>query len=153
MKTRKQYLPKKYFAGLSAKRKTQRRKEIKKFGSMSWRSPKAYVGFKSDVGIKTRKSGYTAQWHSLFGDKAKSLKEKSDATGVPLKYIQESYNRGMAAWRTGHRPGATQQQWGYARVHSFLLCGKTYQTTDSDLAREAKAASASARQWFKRCRP
>jgi hypothetical protein len=26
----------------------------------------------------------------------------------------------MAAWKTGHRPGATQQQWGYARVSSFL---------------------------------
>jgi hypothetical protein len=153
MKTRKQYLPKKYFAGLSASRKTLRKKEIAKFGVLSSKDPKAYVGFKSDVGIKTRKSGYTAQWHSLFGDKAKSLKEKSDATGVPLKYIQESYNRGMAAWRTGHRPGATQQQWGYARTHSLLLCGKTYYTADSDLASEAKAASASARQWFKRCLP
>ena len=153
MKTRKQYLPKKYFAGLSAKRKTLRKKEIAKFGALSSKDPKAYVGFKSNAGIKTRKSGYTAQWHSLFGDKAKSLKEKSDATGVPLKYIQESFNRGMAAWRTGHRPGATQQQWGYARTHSLLLCGKTYYTADSDLAREAKAASASARQWFRRCRP
>jgi hypothetical protein len=44
----------------------------------------------------------------------------------------------MAAWRTGHRPGATQQQWGYARVHSFLLCGKTHYTTDSDLVKDSK---------------
>ena len=151
-KTRKQYLPKKYFAGLSARKKTQRRKEIKKFGAMSWKDPKAYVGFKSDKGVKTRKSGYTADFKRLFPD-AKSLKEKSDATGVPLKYIQGSYDRGMAAWRTGHRPGATQQQWGYARVHSMLMCGKTHYSTDSDLVREAKKASASARQWFKRCRP
>jgi hypothetical protein len=150
-KTRKQYLPKKYFAGLSARKKTQRRKEIKKFGSMSWKDPKAYVGFKSDKGVKTRKSGYTADFKRLFPD-AKSLKEKSDATGVPLKYIQESYDRGMAAWRTGHRPGATQQQWGYARVHSMLMCGKTHYSTDSDLVREAKKASASARQWFQRCK-
>ncbi len=151
MKTRKQYLPKKYFAGLSQRKKTIRKKEIQKFGALGWKDPKAYVGFKSNVGIKTRKSGYTAQWQRLC-PQAKSLKEKSDVTGVPLKYIEESYNRGMAAWRTGHRPGATQQQWGYARVHSFLLCGKTYRTSDSDLAREAKKASVSARQWFKRCR-
>ena len=150
MKTRKQYFPKKYFAGLSAKRKTLRRKEIQKFGAMGSRDPKAYAGFKSDVGVKTKTSGYTSQWKKLFPD-ATSLSEKAKATGVPLRFIQKSYDRGMAAWRTGHRPGATQQQWGYARVHSFLMCGKTYYTTDSDLAREAKAASATARQWFKRC--
>ena len=56
----------------------------------------------------------------------------------------------MAAWRTGHRPGATQQQWGYARVHSFLLCGKTYFSTDSDLVREAKKTG-SAAKWWKTC--
>ena len=26
----------------------------------------------------------------------------------------------MAAWKSGHRPGAGQEQWGYARVNSFL---------------------------------
>ena len=70
------------------------------------------------------------------------------ATGVPVKYLRASYNRGMAAWRTGHRPGASQQAWGYARVHSFLLKGKTFQTTDSDLARAAIATSKGARAWF-----
>jgi hypothetical protein len=54
----------------------------------------------------------------------------------------------MAAWRTGHRPGATQQQWGYARVSSLLLGGKTAQTTDSDLVREAIQRSAKAKKWF-----
>jgi hypothetical protein len=147
---RKSYLPKKYFAGLSSKKKTQRKREIAHFGAMSWRDPKAYTGFKSDVGVKTKSSGYTEQWKRIFPE-ARSLKSKADATGVPLRFIQESYDRGMAAWRTGHRPGATQQQWGYARVHSFLLCGKTHYMTDSDLARDAKATSASARSWFKRC--
>ena len=56
----------------------------------------------------------------------------------------------MAAWRTGHRPGATEQQWGYARVHSFLLKGKTYDTTDSNLAKAAKAESATARKWWEK---
>ena len=146
-KTRKVYYPKKYYSGLSQKKKTLRKKEIIKFGSRSWKNPKAYLGFKTDIGVKTRKSGYTASWKALFPD-SKSLEEKSKSTGVPLKYIEESYNRGMAAWRTGHRPGATQQQWGYARVHSFLLCGKTYYSTDSDLAREAKAHSARAKAWW-----
>jgi hypothetical protein len=57
----------------------------------------------------------------------------------------------MAAWRTGHRPGATKEQWGYARVHSFLLCGKTYYTTDSDIVEKAKKGSIKAKAWFKRC--
>ena len=113
---------------------------------MSWKNPKAYKGFSTDKGIKTRKSGYTSKWKRQFPE-AKSLEEKSRVTGVPIRYIRESYNRGMAAWRTGHRPGATQQQWGYARVHSFLLCGKTFDTTDSDLVRQAKRTLSAKRWW------
>jgi len=147
MKTRKLYLPKKYFAGLSEKKKTQRKSEIKKFGARPWRSPTAYLGFKTDQGVKTRKSGYTADWNRKFPG-VKSLEDRAKVTGVPLRFIKESYNRGMAAWRTGHRPGATQQQWGYARVSSFLLCGKTFHTTDSDLATEAKK-TIKAMEWWK----
>lgn len=148
MKTRKLH-PKKYFAGLSPTKKTQRVKEIQKYGALSTSNPKAYVGFKTNIGVKTRKSQYTASWNKRFPN-VKSLKDRAKVTGVPLKYLQASYDRGMAAWRTGHRPGATQQQWGYARVSSLLLCGKTYYTADSDLVRKAKAESASARAWFKK---
>jgi hypothetical protein len=149
-KKRSQYLPKKYFSGLSKTRKQKRAKEIAKFGSYGWKDPRAYRGFATNKGIKSKKSQYTAKWYRRFPE-AKSLEEKAKATGVPLRFIRESYNRGMAAWRTGHRPGATQQQWGYARVHSFLMCGKTYHTTDSDLATKAKAASSKASQWFSKC--
>jgi len=127
--------PKRYFSGLSSSKRTQRRKEIQKYGSMSSKNPRAYVGFKTDKGVRTRKSGYTAAWKRKFPG-ANSLEDKAKASGVPLKYIKQVYDRGMAAWRTGHRPGATQQQWGYARVHSFLLKGKTYHTADSDIAKK-----------------
>jgi hypothetical protein len=139
--------PHKYYRGLSKGQATRRRKEIVRGRSMSWKNPAAYLGFKTDKGVKTKPSGYTARWKRKFPD-ATSLEQKASATGVPLKYIRESYNRGLAAWRTGHRPGATEQQWGYARVHSFLLCGKTYHTTDSDIAKEAKAASTGAAAWW-----
>jgi hypothetical protein len=129
--------PKRYFTGLSTSKRTQRRREIRKFGSMSSKNPRAYVGFKTDKGIRTRKSGYTVAWKRKYPE-AKSLEDKAKVSGVPLKYIKEVYDRGMAAWRTGHRPGATQQQWGYARVHSFLLKGKTYYTADSDIAAKIK---------------
>jgi len=142
------YAPKKYFAGLSKTMKLKRIKEIKKFGAKSWKDPAAYVGFKTDVGVKTRKSKHVRKFKQMFPD-VHSLEGRAKATGVPLKYIKASYNRGMAAWRTGHRPGASQQQWGYGRVDSFLTCGKTYETTDSDLVREAKKQSASARKWWR----
>jgi hypothetical protein len=140
--------PSRYFTGLSKTKKAKRMKEIRHFGAMSWKNPRAYTGFKTDEGVVTKPSSYTMQWKSRF-PKALSLKEKAEATGVPLRFIMESYNRGMAAWRTGHRPGATEQQWGYARVHSFLLRGKTFHTTDADIARRAIAASPSAARWFR----
>jgi hypothetical protein len=145
------YLPLKYFKGLSSRKKTQRKKEISKFGKMSFKNPKAYVGFSTDKNVKTRRSNYTAKFKSMFS-KAKSLTQKAKATGVPVGYLRKSYDRGMAAWRTGHRPGATQQQWGYARVHSLLTCGKTYSTTDSDIVKEAKSRSKTARNYFKKCK-
>lgn len=140
--------PDKYYKGLSQRKKTQRRREIRRFGAIGWKDPRAYAGFATDKGVVTRSSKYTEAWYKLFPE-AKSLAAKAAATGVPLRFIEASFNRGMAAWRTGHRPGATQQQWGYARVHSFLLKGKTFHTTDSDLAREAMAASPAAARWWR----
>ena len=141
------YTPKKYFAGLSKTQKKQKLKEMRHFGSFSWKDPKAYTGFKTDTYVKSKPSSYTQRFKQKF-PKALSLKQKAEATGVPLKFIKKSFDRGMAAWRTGHRPGATEQQWGYARVHSFLLKGKTYRTTNSDLARAAIKESPSAKKWF-----
>ena len=140
--------PPRYYAGLSKTKKRQRAAEIRRFGALGWKDPTAYVGFKTDRGVKTRKSGYTVAWRARFPD-AFSLEAKAAATGVPLRFIRASYNRGLAAWRTGHRPGATEQQWGYARVHSFLLCGKTALTTDSDLRKAAIIESPSAAAWYR----
>jgi hypothetical protein len=144
------FSPAKYFSGLSKTKKAKRKTEIAKFGKKDWKDAKAYVGFETDKGVKTRKSSYSKQWEALF-PKAKSLKARSEATGVQLKYIKECYNRGLAAWRTGHRPGATQQQWGYARVASFLVCGKTHYSTDADLVKKAIEESPASAQWFSRC--
>jgi hypothetical protein len=145
--------PPKYYRGLTKKQALERKKEIKKFGAMNWKDPRAYVGFKTDKYAKTKKkSSYTLQWNRLFPD-AKSLKERSKVTGVPIRYLDEVYRRGSAAWRTGHRPGQTTHSWSYPRVSSFLLCGKTHYTADADLVRLAKTKSAKAMKWFKRCGP
>jgi hypothetical protein len=141
--------PPKYYRGLSKKAQTQRRKEILKFGKLGWKNPKAYVGFKTDRGVKTRKSGYVATWNRLFPG-VTSMSEKAKVTGVPEDLLRESYNRGMAAWRTGHRPGATEQQWGHARVDSLLLCGKTSKGPDADLFRKAQTRSRKAKSWYRK---
>lgn len=124
--------PPKYYRGLSNKNKTLRRSEITKRSKLSWKTARAYLPFKTDKGAKTRKSSYTQKFHRKHPN-AKSLPEIAKSTGIPLSTLRTVYNRGMAAWRTGHRPGASQQAWGMARVHSYAVHGKTWHTTDSDL--------------------
>jgi hypothetical protein len=143
----RRFTPAKYYRGLSTTWKKARAAEIRRFGALGWKDPAAYTGFATDRGVRTKQSGYTQQWRTRFPH-ATSLRAKSLATGVPEQFLRESYNRGMAAWRTGHRPGATQQQWGYARVHSLLLCGKTARSTDSDIRHRAIKKSRKARRWF-----
>jgi hypothetical protein len=124
--------PLKYYKGLSNKNKTLRHSEIAKRSKLSWKTQKAYRPFKTDKGVKTRKSSYTQKFHKKHPN-AKSLPEIAKSTGIPLSTLRTVYNRGMAAWRTGHRPGASQQAWAFARVHSYAVHGKTWHTTDSDL--------------------
>ena len=67
------------------------------------------------------------------------LKKKAAKSGISLGTLKKVYNRGMAAWRTGHRPGTTPQQWGMARVNSYITKGKgTYYGADSDLSGKGK---------------
>lgn len=61
------------------------------------------------------------------------LKKKSDESGIAYGILKKVFDRGMAAWKTGHRPGATPHQWAYARVNSFITGGKTRTTADADL--------------------
>ena len=70
------------------------------------------------------------------------LKKKSAKSGISYGTLKKVYNRGMAAWRTGHRPGTTPQQWGMARVNSYIGKGKgTYYGADSDLSGKGKKKS------------
>ena len=67
------------------------------------------------------------------------LKKKAAKSGISYGTLKKVYNRGMAAWRTGHRPGTTPQQWGMARVNSYIGKGKgTYYGADSDLSGKGK---------------
>lgn len=50
----------------------------------------------------------------------KTLSNKAKATGISKSILKNVYAKGLAAWKTGHRPGATQHQWAIARVNSFV---------------------------------
>ena len=68
-----------------------------------------------------------------------ALKTKAEESGVPIGIIRAVMRRGLAAWKSGHRPGANQQQWGYARVNAFLTKGEgTWGNADKDLAKEVR---------------
>ena len=73
--------PRRYFSGLSKSATRRRRGEIAKFGSMGSRNRRAYVGFQTDKGRRTRRSKYTERWTKAF-PKAKSLEERAAASGA-----------------------------------------------------------------------
>ena len=68
----------------------------------------------------------------------KALKNKSDKTGFPQGILTQVWKRGYAAWKTGHIPGTTPQQWAMARVNSFVTGGKTTKMHDKKLYQQAK---------------
>lgn len=90
--------------------------------------------------------------NNLPKDSSLSLMEISKISGVPLKGLQEVYNRGIGAWKSsdptqirmqdtfekgGSAPKSerlSKEQWAMARVYSFVDKGKTYKTTDNDIA-------------------
>jgi len=74
-------------------------------------------------------------------EKVAGLVKKSEKSGIAYGILKKVYDRGMAAWRTGHRPGTTPQQWGFARVNSFVTKSKgTWGGADKDLASKARGS-------------
>ena len=74
-----------------------------------------------------------------INENKKGLQNKAEKSGMPLGVLKQVYNRGMAAWKTGHRPGTTPEQWGMARVNSFITKSSgTWGKADKDLAAKVK---------------
>lgn len=150
-----------YFKGLSKKEKEERQRVIAKRSKMDDDDPDAYKDFRTDKGQKTKPSSHTAKFKKIFGESGwkalqevweetktlkeapadKALKNKAKKTGIPTGILRQVYNRGLAAWKTGHTPGAPQAAWGMARVNSFATKGKgTWGKADKDLASKARKA-------------
>ena len=70
-----------------------------------------------------------------------ALKKKAEKSGMPMGILRKVFNRGVAAWRTGHRPGTTPTQWGLARVNSFVTKSSgTWGKADKDLAARVRGS-------------
>ena len=98
---------------------------------MQAKAQKSHGHFKSTI----------SEEFELNEDPSKSLKDKSEKSRIPVSILRSVYNRGMAAWKGGHRKGMAQQQWAHARVNSFISKGSgTWGKADKDLADKARAA-------------
>lgn len=139
-------LPKAYIKGLSTATAKARKAHWDRANKLSDRDPRAYEPAPGDAGAKTVPSKATREIQKIMNkeeieiteEAENSLAAKSKKFGVPLGTLKTVYKRGVAAWNSGHRPGTNAQQWGHARVNSYLRKGKgTYHGADKDL-REAK---------------
>ena len=75
----------------------------------------------------------------ILDEKIAALVKKAEKSGMPYGILKKVYDRGMAAYKTGHRPGATPQQWALARVNSFTTKSKgTWGKADADLAAKVR---------------
>ena len=77
----------------------------------------------------------------LYVETIAGLKKKAEKSGMPYSILKKVYDRGMAAWKGGHRPGASQQQWAFARVNSFVTKSSgTWGGADKDLAKQVRGS-------------
>lgn len=104
-----------------------------------------YHPFRTDAAAAAAKKGrrrkgseYTRRLKERLPDmQSYDLPALAERTGVPEWVLRKVFDKGMAAWRSGHRPGASQHAWAHARVHSFLALGCTVFANDDGLAAEA----------------
>ena len=70
-------------------------------------------------------------------DASNSMRKIARLSGINIKILNEVKSRGMGAFNTNRaavRPSVTSaEQWGIARVYSFVMGGKTRTTADKDL--------------------
>ena len=86
--------------------------------------------------VKTENKNHPAK--EMY-EEIEGLKNKSEKSGMPYGILKKVFDRGMAAWKGGHRPGASQHQWAFARVNSFITKSSgTWGGADKDLAAKVK---------------
>jgi len=161
IKDRKGTQPKGYFAKdaegkkMAKSTKAARDRHFKKGAKMDDDNPAAYKPAPGDARAKTKQSKHTKKFKQMYGEMAEyltfedfviqeqdadaALKKKADKSDMPLGILKQVFKRGVAAWRTGHRPGTNAVQWGLARVNSFVTKSSgTWGKADKDLAAKVR---------------
>jgi hypothetical protein len=100
---------------------------LKKVGQeIKKKDPSAYK--KAQQKVNSMKESFEPLEEDSFDDKSKK-------SGISVGVLKKVYKRGVAAWKTGHRPGTTPEQWGHARVNAFIVKKKKGNLNhDKDLA-------------------
>ena len=127
--------PAKYYAGDMAKSTKDKR-------ATHFKKKKAGPA-PGDATATTKPSKHTLKFKQMFDEeKIKGLINKAEKSGISYSILKKVYDRGMAAWKTGHRPGTTPQQWAFARVNSFITKSSgTWGKADADLAKQVRGES------------
>jgi hypothetical protein len=73
------------------------------------------------------------EWLELRENTSEALANKSEKSGISVGTLRKVYNRGKAAWNSGHRPGVSQDQWAMGRVNSFITGVGGARKADKDL--------------------
>ena len=138
--------PKKYYKKMSKDEKEKRADHFAKQKYNKTDKDSDYKAAPGDKDAKTKKSIHTKKFKQMYGEelldeKIKGIENKAKKTGMPYSILKKVYDRGMAAWKGGHRPGATQQQWAFARVNSFVTKSSgTWGGADKDLAKQVRGS-------------
>jgi hypothetical protein len=146
-----------YLTADTKKERELMKKEIDKHAKKDPDDPSAYKDWPADYkggdtsGERqdTKESPATIAYRKKYGDKKNeslledsnietALKNKAEETGISYKILKQVHDRGMAAWRTGHKPGAPQAAWAMGRVNSFVTGEGGARKADSDLWDEHK---------------
>ena len=155
-----------YKKGLSKSTSSKRQAQFNKQAKMDDDNPNSYKPAPGDARATTKVSKHTKAYHKKFGKKETldqgtdelvkaykkltpleekqiaGVKKKAEESGMPYGILKKVFDRGMAAWKSGHRPGATPHQWAYARVNSFVTKSKgTWGGADKDLAAKVRKES------------
>ena len=147
-----------YLTADTKKERELMKKEIDKHSKKDPDDPSSYGKWPADYKggdtkgepHDTKESPATKAYKKMYGDKKDesvvnedskietALKNKADETKIPYKILKQVHDRGMAAWRTGHKPGAPQAAWAMGRVNSFITGEGKAREADQDLWDEYK---------------
>lgn len=95
-----------------------------------------------DEAPKTDLSSAASFGRSAYADRTRpALRALEEHISLPPKVALEVLRKGLAAYKSGHRPGMTAHGWARVRLTSFVMKGCTHWFPDHLLTRETPPAT------------